>query len=83
MEKTLVILEVPAVSGRYEVFIPTDILVRELRELLGTSVEDLTNRRYVSSGSEILCLKERNLAMQETEYVYHYKIANGESLLLM
>ena len=83
MNKVLIELEVPAVSAKYEIFIPTDLLAEELRRLLAASVEEITNGQYVSSGSELLCLKERNQILREKEYVYHYKIANGEYLILM
>lgn len=83
MNKVLIVLEVPAVLKKYEIFIPTDISVEELRRLLAASVEDITNGQYVSSGEEFLCLKERNQILQEKEYIYHYKIANGEYLILI
>ncbi len=83
MDKVLVRLGVPAVGGDYEVFIPKDIYVEDLRRLLASSVEDITNGQYVSSGSEFLCLKERGQVMREKEQAVFYKIANGERLMLM
>lgn len=83
MEKVLIILEVPAISSCFEVYIPRTLRVRELAALLAQSVEDLSDHRYVSSGSELLCLAEPECLMHADALVKSYPIQNGDRLILL
>lgn len=78
-----ILLRVPAIDARYEVLIPTEITVGSLKQLLISSVEEITNGQYCSSGTELLCRKEQGLQLREELPVSAYGIQNGELLFLI
>ena len=83
MDKIIVHLIVPAIGQEYDMYIPTTILVNELTKLIIQSIKELTEQFYVSSGSEILCLKDRNCIIDQEETVESYGIQNGDHIVLI
>ena len=83
MDKVLIVLEVPAINEIYEVKIPGSITIQELTELLGRSVEELSNKFYKSSNKEVLCLKEAKLLLNRNALVNQCNIRNGDHLVMI
>ncbi len=82
MEEVLVSVKCPAISETYDVYIPQSLTVGETAKLLGRGMEELSERRYVSSGRELLCLVGDDILMKQDFCIRDYKIQNGDKLLL-
>lgn len=83
MDKLIIHLIIPAITQEYDMYIPTSVSIRELTELIVRAVKEITNNFYVSSGSEILCLKERNLMLIQEETVKSYAVQNGDHIIMI
>lgn len=81
MDKILVDLFVPAIHEHFNIFIPNFLTVKEICQLLGEAIQDMSDGSYVSSGEELLSSLEK---MQVLQYGYNfmsYGIQNGEHLM--
>lgn len=83
MRERLIILEVPVISEHYELFVPIDMKIKKLKILLANAVSEITNGQYISSGTEVLCLKEQNLQLSEEREIQQYGIENGDTIYLI
>ena len=81
--KILVRLEVPAIEKSYDVWIPDNLSVSDTIVLLGTSVEKISNHKYIFSGSESLCIRSGNKVMSRKEKILSYDVKNGDYLVLI
>lgn len=81
--KTLVNVSVPAISKNYDVLIPGFLTIKDIIPLLARAVEELSNNLYVSSGHEFLCLKEKDILLNQDEMFENYGIENGDHLFLI
>lgn len=82
MEEVLVSIKCPAISKTYDVYIPQSLKVGEVAKLLGRGMEELSERQYVSSGHELLCLAGESILMKQELLVRDYKLQNGDELFL-
>lgn len=71
---------VPSISENYDVLLPDFLPVCELMPLISDAVKEMSEHRYKSSGSEILCCDGIILSSQHT--LKHYAVANGDHLML-
>lgn len=83
MEKTLLTVEIPAISKEYDVLVNSETTVGEITELLCRAVEDASDQAYTSSKSEILCLIEEQRVLKGNEVFGKYNIKNGDHLLML
>jgi len=83
MNKTLIWLEVPAVGGEYEIYVPGFLTVRELTQLLSEAAAELSGHLYVPSGSEMLCARDRNILLDENRTLPDYGIGDGDHLVML
>ena len=81
--KTLVNVSVPAISKSFDVLIPGFLTVKDIVPLIVCAIEELSNNLYVSSGHELLCLKERDILLNQDEVIENYGIENGDHLFLI
>ena len=82
MDKIIIHLEVPAIEQGYDMYIPTFITVEELTGLLVRAVKDVSGI-YNSSGSEVLCLKERGLLLEPDKTASDYSVQNGDHIVMI
>lgn len=83
MKKILISLCVPSISMKRDVYIPDFMKIEDVTKLLVQSVEELSDYRYVSSGHEVLCLKEKNWTLPSNLSLKQCDVKNGDCLLLM
>lgn len=83
MVNVLVSVHCPAISWIQDVYLPVSLTVKDISILLAKGLEDITNHRYVSSGNEILCLKDKGAILNEALYLKDCGIQNGDSLVLI
>ena len=55
----------------------------DITQLLAQAVENLSNGEYVSSGSEILSVKNKQLVLFNDQTPADYEIKNGDVLMMM
>lgn len=82
MEKILISLYVPSIHQSYDVFVPNQIKIQSLVELLASTVENISMNEYMSSHEEILCNK-KGVVMDEKKYLLDYYIQNGDKIMLI
>lgn len=80
--KILVSVSVPSISESYDVFVPDFVQISSIVPLIVSAVEELSNHVYVSSGQELLCLKEKNILLHTEATLSAYGVKNGDHLLL-
>ncbi len=83
MEKLLISLIVPALEQRYDLFVPQDVPVRTLIEVMVNGVRDLSDEQYQSSGREMLMSARFDLPLQQDQTLSAYGIRDGETLILI
>lgn len=82
MNKVLVTLRVPSVEGEFDVLIPDFLPIGEVTVLLAEAVSDITQNMYVSSGCEILCRRNPDMALHPKYTLAEYGVEHGECLYL-
>ena len=83
MEKLLITLVVPALEQRYDLFVPQDVPIRTVIEVMVNGVRDLSDERYQSSGREMLMSTRFDLPLQKEQALCAYGIRDGEILILI
>ena len=83
MEEILIQLEVPALKVRYDVFVPVDLEISGLMDILIGGVEDLSNGKYFRSGHEQLSLKDPALLLDPSRTLKEYSVPDGAGMMLL
>lgn len=83
MDKILIRLVIPVIAREFDVYIPVSVSIQELTDLLIRAVESNTDGAYRSSGTEILCLKEKKELLNQKLTVREYEIQNGDHLVMI
>lgn len=82
MDKILICLYVPAISRSFDVFVPLDITIKELIEILVKGVMEMSDNSYISSNEENLNLKN-NILFNPLLTLKDYGIKDGEEIFLI
>lgn len=81
--KILVNVYVPAIEERYDILVPDFMRIKSVISLIAGTVENLSDRLYVSSGEECLCSAEKNILLRSNATLEKYGIQNGDHLIMM
>ena len=79
MDKILICLQVPAISRSFDVFVPLDMNINELIEVLVKGVIEMSD---ISSNEEKLNLKN-NILLNPALTLQSYSIKDGEEIFLI
>ena len=82
MDKILICLQVPAISRSCDVFVPLDMNINELIEVLVKGVIEMSDNSYISSNEENLNLKN-NILLNPALTLQSYSIKDGEEIFLI
>ncbi|HBM02911.1 MAG TPA: hypothetical protein DD364_01505 [Ruminococcaceae bacterium] len=82
MDKILICLQVPAISRSFDVFVPLDMNINELIEVLVKGVIEMSDNSYISSNEENLNLKN-NILLNPALTLQSYSIKDGEEIFLI
>ena len=82
MDKLLISLYVPSLQMDFDLFVPENLMIRELIKLLVEGVKDLSGGKYKISGRELLCVKGANILLSENLSLSDYRLRDGERLVL-
>ena len=83
MDKVLVAIHAPSVNVRYDAFVPLDVPVAELIQVISQACHDMTNGKYEISQVEILSLKSPDVLLNPRRTLREYNIQDGMQLYLI
>lgn len=82
MDKIIICLRVPAINRSFDVFVPPDMIIDELIQILVKGVIEMSDNSYTSVGEESLNLKN-NILLNPALTLKAYGIKDGEELFLI
>ena len=82
MGTKLIGLYVPAVQERFDLFVPTDLEISALTELLAQGVCELCKGRYLMSHQEMLTMREPDMLLHPQRTLGDYGVCDGAQLIL-
>ena len=83
MNKNLIELHIPAIDEHFDIFVPVDVSIKELIEIIASGVSEITDGKYIASKCEQLCLKEPIGILNPALTLQDYGIKNGMRLYLI
>lgn len=83
MDKLLIGIFVPAINEHFDLFMPADVPINELKLIISNGIAELTNGKYIVSGYEQLCLKDDSAILNPSLTLHDYNIKNGIQLYLI
>lgn len=82
MKKILIGLHVPAIQEHYDLLVPANIDIMELKQLLMEGVSELSDGHYRNSGFGLLTLKDPDMLLQPGKNLKDYGVEDGCQLIL-
>lgn len=82
MDKVLVNVTVAALGESYDAFVPKAVTVGQAAVLLGQAMEEVSNHRYVPSGTELVCADGGKRLLERSAIFGACGIENGDRLVL-
>lgn len=83
MRKVLIGLQIPAAQKHFDIFVPADLNIRELTELLAKGVVELCDGQYLYSGQEMLARKDPETLLDPEQTLSSYGIRDGAQLVML
>ncbi len=83
MEKILVNVKVPTVSESYDLFVPVDVPIASLTEIIVHGVMDMCGGKYSRSGKEMLMMTEPDVLFDPHRMLMDYGVHSGDKLILL
>ena len=83
MEKVLVEIISPAADAVYDVFIPLESKMNEVKTLLASVLSDLSNGKYKAADDAVVCDAISGKILDVNMTVYELNIRNGSKLMLI
>ncbi len=83
MNKVLVVLYIPIIEMRYDVYIPINKKIEQIIILLGNALNELTDGGFILQNNTILINKETGNIYDNNQYVKNAEIKNGTELVLI
>ena len=83
MNKILVEICIPASGDHFDIFVPVDIPIGELNDVIASGIAEITDGRYIHSKREQLCLKEPAGVLDPALTLQDYSIRDGMQIYLI
>ena len=83
MDDILINLEVPSITERFDLFVPPDLKISTLTEVIANSIQELANGTYMVSGQEMLMLKDPEKLLNPAKSLADYDIRDGAGLIIL
>lgn len=83
MDKVLVEVYVPVLDCTYDVFIPLQIPMYEVLELIKKAVYEMSDGRFVADENTAICHRKDGTIININLSVYELGINNGSRLMLI
>lgn len=83
MNKVLVEVFCPVTNKSYDIYVPTNLVVYEVKILISKLIEDISNTKYFKLGQVVLCDYQTGQIISDQMSFDDLKIKNGFKLLLI
>ena len=83
MDKILIKLYVPSVNQYYDMFVPVDLIIRELIKVFVNVINYMSDVAYITSGRETLIAKSHDSLLNPSLTLADYGVQNGAELVLI
>ena len=82
-KRILIEVSVPMAEKSFDIYIPNDVVVRDLTRMIATTLEGLTDGKYKATSKSILCDAISGLPYDLDKFVVELEIKNGSQLILV
>ena len=83
MEKLLVEIRVPILSKSFDCFIPEDVQIKKVLDLVEKAVRELSGGLFIPDGGTVLCSGESGKVLDINQSANEQGIQNGSQLMLI
>ena len=83
MEKLLIHLYVPALAREYDLFVPQDVTIRKVTNVIESGIQELSSGRYTPSGKALLTVQGGKQPLDPEQTMMMYGLHDGEDLVLI
>lgn len=83
MDKVLINLYIPTINKSFDLFVPTDLKIRELTKVIVKGVVYMSEDAYFASNKEMLILTEPEALPDPECTLADYDVKNGARLMLI
>ena len=83
MDKVLINLFIPTINKSFDLFVPTDLAIRELTKVIVKGVVYMSEDAYFASDKEMLILAEPEILLDPEFTLADYGVKNGARLMLI
>lgn len=83
MDKILISVKVPAMDESYDIFIPPESPMYEVKDLIQKAVNSLSHSQYIAGKNSILCFGNSGGIININLSVRELGIRNGSQLILI
>lgn len=83
MNKILINVYVPVLNSAYDFFVPVQLQVFEVTELIKRAVVELSEGRFIPSYDTALAYRETGDVCDINDVVFESRIKNGTKLMLV
>lgn len=83
MEKVLVEIFVPVLGKTFDIFVPLELQMCEVLELIKKAVSEMSEGRFVVNDSTLICNRKDGTILNINLSVYRLGIKNGSKLMLI
>ena len=83
MDKVLINLYIPTANRSFDLFVPSDLIIRELTKVIINGVVYMCEGAFYASGREMLILTDPETLMDPDCTLADYGVMNGAKLMLI
>jgi len=83
MHKILAEIFVPAANQKYDVFLPSHLLLGDVVRMLGKTAEDISGGLFQEDGDTVLCYRSDGSILNINLSVEELKLTNGSQLMII
>ena len=83
MDKTIIAVYVPMISKSYDMFIPRNVQMYDILELVKKTVYELSEGRFIPNDNTAICSKESGKILDINKSADELGIKNGSELMLI
>lgn len=83
MDKILVEVYVPLIGMSWDIFIPQDVKMHSVLEMVKKAVENLSDNRFVSDENTAICYRDSGAILNINLSAKELELHNGSKLMLI
>lgn len=83
MSKILISLEVPSLGEKYDLFVPDEVAIASLTEIVSQGLFDVSGGKYIISGKEMMMALKPDKLLNPERTLFDYGISDGTPLMII